>query len=262
MSAAAAPAVACAGVAVEAGARRLLDGLAFDVPRGQRVALLGASGAGKTTLLRLVSGLRWPSAGTVSVLGTPTAALRGRALRELRRRVGFLHQHDNLVPQLRVAHNVLIGRLGSWSLPKALWSLFWPQEVARAAHALGQVELADRLWSLPDELSGGEQQRVAIARLCVQEPELVLADEPASALDVRLARDVVRRLFELVDGGRTLIVSLHALDLLDAGFDRVLALRAGRLAFDGPPRALTRDVLRDVYGTELDRVRAPDAPPP
>ncbi|MCA8949526.1 MAG: ATP-binding cassette domain-containing protein, partial [Planctomycetes bacterium] len=156
--------VVLAGIGRRAGATVILDGIDLTVPRGQRVALIGPSGAGKTTLLRLCAGVLWPSDGTATVLGREIGELRGRALRALRREIGFLHQQDNLVPALRVAHNVLMGRLGTWSFAKALWSLLRPQELERADAALRRVELGERLWALPGELSGGEQQRVAIAR--------------------------------------------------------------------------------------------------
>lgn len=234
-----------------------LHDVSLVVPAGQRVALIGASGAGKTTLLRLVAALAQPTRGSVRTLGAATAGLHGRRLRELRRRVGFLHQHDNLVPQLRVAHNVLIGRLGRWSLWRSLWSLLRPRELDAVHAALERVELADRLWAMPDELSGGEQQRVAIARLLLQDPELVLADEPVSSLDQRLGREVVRRLFELVEpqsgsGRRTLLVSLHSLALLDSGFDRVVALRDGEVVADDVPAAFDRERLQLVYGAGFD----------
>ncbi|MCB9876828.1 MAG: ATP-binding cassette domain-containing protein [Planctomycetes bacterium] len=245
------------GLQVQVDGRRLLGPLDLRVEAGEKVALIGPSGAGKTTLLRLLAGLRWPSAGEARVLGALVGQLHGRALRDWRRRIGFLHQQDNLVPQLRVAHNVLIGRLGAWSLPKALWSMLRPQELDRAAAALADVELQPRLWSLPGELSGGEQQRVAIARLLVQEPELVLADEPASALDQRLAGDVVDRLVRFASTRRTLLVSLHALPLLDRGFDRVIALRDGRVVHDGPPSSLDRGVLGALYGASLDWLGEP-----
>ncbi|MCK5941486.1 MAG: ATP-binding cassette domain-containing protein, partial [Planctomycetes bacterium] len=220
------------------------------------VGIIGPNGAGKTTLLRLVSGLVWPSDGAVRVLGQQTGVLSGRALHAFRRRVGFLHQQDNLVPQLRVAHNVLMGRLGAWSWWRALSSLLFPRELDRAEAALRRVELGDRLWAMPDELSGGERQRVAIARLLLQEPEVVLADEPVSSLDVRLGREIVARLLELADGDRALICSLHSLALLDAGFDRVVALRGGAVCFDGVPAELDRGRLREIYGAELARVEA------
>lgn len=240
-----------ADVTFEIAGKKVLDGITLSIPRGQRVALIGPSGAGKTTLLRLVNGNAWPTRGRVEALGECTGQLAGRALQRFRRQIGFLHQQDNLVPQLRVAHNVLMGRLGSWSLWRALWSLVRPQELERAHAALLRVELGDRLWALPDELSGGEQQRVAIARLLLQEPHVVLADEPVSALDVRLGREVVLRLFELVQQDRTLVVSLHSLGLLDAGFDRVIAMQSGRIVHDGDPSSLTRGDLESIYGAEL-----------
>lgn len=252
------PDVEFRGVAKHIGDSVLLRDLSLQIPRGQRTALIGPSGAGKTTLLRLVAGVLWPSTGSVHVLGTVTGSLHGRQLCQLRRQIGFLHQQDNLVPGLRVAHNVLMGRLGTWSLWKALWSLVRPQDVERAHAALQQVELGHRLWALPDELSGGEQQRVAIARLLLQEPRIVLADEPVSSLDIRLGREVVQLLLGLTGRDRTLVVSLHTLELLGLGFDRVLALRAGELVYDGAPDGLSRDLLRDVYGAEYQTLRLDD----
>ena len=147
------------------GERQILQDVTFTVAPGKQVALIGPSGSGKTTLLRMFSGVLWPSSGSVLTLGRDTSSLGSGDLCKLRKQVGFLHQSDNLIPGLRVAHNVLMGRLGAWSFPRALWSLFWPQEVDRAHAALQRVELGDRLWALPGALSGGEQQRVAIARL-------------------------------------------------------------------------------------------------
>jgi phosphonate transport system ATP-binding protein len=244
-----------AGATKRIGERVVLHDITLAIPRGQRVALIGPSGAGKTTLLRLVAGVLWPSSGDVRVLGQRTGELHGRALCRLRQQIGFLHQQDNLVPGLRVAHNVLIGRLGKWKIGKALWSLLRPQELARAEAALQRVELGARLWALPEELSGGEQQRVAIARLLLQEPRVLLADEPASSLDIRLGREVVSMLLELADRSTTVVVSLHTLDLLRLGFDRVLAMRGGRIVFDGPVAALTRRHLHDVYGEEYHTLR-------
>src|SRR5690606_37748911 len=197
---------------------------------GERVAVIGPSGAGKTTLFRLVAGLIKPATGQVLTLGHDTSRLSGRRLLQLRREVGFLYQHDNLIPQLRVIHNVLMGRLGYWSLPRSMWSLLWPQESELATGALNQVQLGDRLWAFPDELSGGQQQRVAVARLMVQRPRLVLADEPVSALDIRLGQDIIRLLIELArQRCAPLIINLHTLDLLPGNFDRVLALKDGEV---------------------------------
>lgn len=234
---------------------RVLQQVSLQVAAGERVALIGASGAGKTTLLRTIAGVTWPSAGTARVLGEDVGTLRGRALCRLRRRIGMIWQHDNLIPGLRVAHNVLMGRLGEWPLWKALWSLLVPRELDVARAALARVELEPRLWALPGELSGGEQQRVAVARLLVQRPRIVLADEPVSSLDIRLGRDVVRLLLGLQqENGSTLVASLHSLDLLGEGFDRVVALRQGRVHWSGAPRELDQALLRDVYGAEFRRL--------
>ncbi len=244
-------AVSFEGVRKDYARTTVLGPLDLSVERGERVAVIGPSGAGKTTLLRLAAGLLWPTAGKVLALGQDTSALSGRALRELRARVALLAQDGNLVGSLRVVHNVAIGRLSRWSVARALFSLAWPQELERLRAALREVELEQRLWDLPGTLSGGEQQRVAIARLLVQEPELLLADEPASSLDPRLGREVVARLARAADArGATLVVSLHTLDLLSEGFDRIVALRAGRVFWQGPLSVLSRAILRELYGAE------------
>ncbi len=254
------PDIEFASVEKRIGDKVLLTGLTLQVPRGQRVALIGPSGAGKTTLLRLIAGVIWPSSGTIQVLGQTTGTLRGRALARLRAQVGFLHQQDNLVPGLRVAHNLLMGRLGHWSLLRSLWSLLRPQQLDLAHAALQRVELGHRLWALPGELSGGEQQRVAIARLLVQAPQVLLADEPVSALDMRLGRDVIHLLLDAAAGRSTTITSLHSLNLLAEGFDRVLALRDGRLVFDGAPGQLSRALLHDIYGAEYRALHLDELP--
>lgn len=244
-------AVLLAGVEVRFGASTVLADLDLDVKAGQRVAVIGPSGAGKTTLFRTIAGILPPYRGRVLTLGRDTARLRGRRLRQLRSEVGLIYQNDNLIPQLRVVHNVLMGRLGQWSLPRALLSLIWPQELDRARAALREVELEPRLWAMPGELSGGQQQRVAIARLMLQQPRLMLADEPVSQLDIRLGRDVIELLSNLAaTQSATLMVNLHSLELLGSHFERVIALRDGRLIWDGQVAALDRGLLREVYGAE------------
>jgi len=241
------------------GGRTVLAGVDLAVPVGERVALIGPSGAGKTTLLRLAAGVLAPDAGRVTVLGQDTAHLHGRELKQVRRDVGLLYQLDNLVPSLRVVHNVLMGRLGHWSAARALLSLLIPQQLGLARSALARVELAHRLWALPGELSGGEQQRVAVARLLVQSPRLMLADEPVASLDVRLGREIIQLLCSIArEQGRTLLVSLHALDLLGGHVDRVIALSGGNIAWQGPPEALSQPVLRRVYGAEYESLRLAD----
>jgi phosphonate transport system ATP-binding protein len=245
--------------------REVLAGLDFCIREGERIAIIGPSGAGKTTLLRLLAGVIAPDSGRVLALGKDTARLSAAQLSSLRREIGVLYQSDNLIPSLRVVHNVLIGRLGSWSVLRALISLFMPRELDRARAALREVEMEARLWDLPGALSGGEQQRIAIARLIVQAPRAMLADEPASSLDQRLGREVIARLSALADKRQaTLVVSLHTLDLLGEHFDRILALSAGRIFWQGAVQDLTRGILRDLYGAEysslhLDEIEIVDA---
>lgn len=241
------------------GQRRVLDDINLTVNRGERLAVIGPSGAGKTTLFRLIAGLIKPDQGSVITLGRNTGNLSGKRLRTLRREVGFLHQQDNLIPQLRVVHNVLMGRLGYWHLPRAVVSLLWPQQLNLAVNALEKVELADRLWSLPDQLSGGQQQRVAVARLMVQQPPLILADEPVSALDLRLGQEIIGLLCELSQQqAATLLINLHTLDLLQGNFDRVVALRAGRVFWQGTPAQLSQHLLRELYGAEYRALHLDD----
>ncbi|HUH87150.1 MAG TPA: ATP-binding cassette domain-containing protein [Pusillimonas sp.] len=245
------PPVVVDGAAVVYGHKTVLADVALSVKAGERVAVIGPSGAGKTTLFRLLAGLVKPAQGHVQTLGHDVSRLEGRRLAQLRREVGFLHQQDNLIPQLRVVHNVLMGRLGYWPLPRALLSLLWPQQAHLAIQALARVELADRLWALPDELSGGQQQRVAVARLIVQQPRLVLADEPVSALDLRLGQEVIGLLCDMaVHENVTLMINLHTLDLLQGNFDRVIALRAGRIFWQGAPADISQHLLRELYGAE------------
>ncbi len=239
------------GVSRSFGGEPVLADISLQIRRGERVAIIGPSGAGKTTLFRLLSAVLKPSSGSVIALEQDTRRLRGRALRRLRRDIGVLYQNDNLIPHLRVVHNVLMGRIGHWSMARTLFSLFWPQQLSMARTALQQVELAAKLWSMPGELSGGQQQRVAIARLIVQRPRVMLADEPVSQLDIRLGREIIGLLANVsAQLGATLLVNLHTLELLHEHFDRVIALRQGQLFWQGAPDEVSRELLHALYGAE------------
>ncbi|WP_240619651.1 phosphonate ABC transporter ATP-binding protein [Blastococcus sp. TF02-8] len=216
---------------------------------GERVAVVGASGAGKSTLLGVLDGTVPPTAGHVEVHGTDPAGLRGRALRRLRARTGTVRQHLDLPGPLRVVHNVNAGRLGSWSAARAAWSLLAPQGTAEVRAALDRVGLADRVHERTDRLSGGQRQRVAVARLLVQRPELVLADEPASALDPALADVVLELLGSLaVAGGGALVAALHDPALALRHCDRVVGLEHGRVVLDAPAASLGVTALEGFYG--------------
>ncbi len=216
---------------------------------GERVAVLGASGAGTSTLLGVLNGSVAPTAGQVRVLGADPGALNGPALRRLRARTGTMHQHLELVGPLRVVHNVNAGRLGTWSAARALRSLVQPQGLDDVRTALARVGLADRMFERTDRLSGGQRQRVALARLLVQRPDLVLADEPASALDPALADRALELLGELaLDRGGALLACLHDPALALRHCDRVVGLAAGRVTLDAPAAQLSLAELEGFYG--------------
>ncbi|MEX5718957.1 phosphonate ABC transporter ATP-binding protein [Geodermatophilus maliterrae] len=234
---------------VRFGTATALDSVDLTVGPGERVAVVGASGAGKSTLLAVANGAVPPSAGSVEVLGQDPAALRGRDLRRLRARVGTVHQHLELAGPLRVVHEANAGRLGSWPAARAAWSLVRPQGVPEVVAALEQVGLADRVFDRTDALSGGQRQRVAVARLLVQRPDLVLADEPASALDPVLTERVLDLLAGLASSrGGALVVALHDPALALRRCDRVVGLAAGRLVLDAPAAALSAAELAAFYG--------------
>ena len=211
---------------------------------GERVALVGASGAGKSTLLAVANGSVPPASGAVRVLGASPAD------RRVRTRVGTVHQSLELVGRLRVVHEVNAGRLAGWSAARAAWSLLRPQGLPEVLAALEQVGLADRAFERTEQLSGGQRQRVAIARLLVQRPDLVLADEPASALDPVLADRALALLGEpaLARGG-ALVAALHDPGLVRRHCDRVVGLAGGRVVLDSPVAALSAADLAELYGT-------------
>jgi phosphonate transport system ATP-binding protein len=223
------------------------------VPAGQTVALVGPSGAGKTTLLRIAAGLVLPSEGTVEVHGHAIGRLPpGRERAEL---VGVVAQQFDLVPHLSALHNVLAGRLGSWSVWKTLVSLVVPPERHLAMVALQRVGVADRARLRAGRLSGGEQQRVAIARVLVQDPAVLLADEPVASLDPARAREITELLVGIArQSGKTLVASIHAVELARAHFDRVVGLRNGLIQFDQPTTLVTDAMLAELY--ELQGLRS------
>ncbi len=216
------------------------------VAAGEAVALVGPSGAGKTSLLRVLAGQLVPSGGAVRLAGREPARLRGRA--ELPRRVGLVSQRLDLIPQLSVKHNVQAGALGRWGLLRSLAALVLPLEHPPARDAVTRVGLGELFGQRVAELSGGEQQRVALARLLVQDPAVVLADEPVASLDPALADDLLALLRDLVrEQGRTLVTSLHTPDFARRHFDRLVGLRDGSIAFDLPAREVTDEILRALY---------------
>ena len=240
------PILAVQGVSKSYPNSRALESLSVAIHPGERVALAGPSGSGKTTLLYLMAGLLQPDRGEIAIDGYPLAHLTpGKQLSSL---VGLVHQQYDLVPHLPVVHNVLAGRLGQWSLLRSLASLVWPQERHLAESALAQMGIGDKINQRTSRLSGGEQQRVAIARLMVQSPKVILADEPVASLDPALSEEMLDLLTELTyQDNRTLVVSLHSPYLIKKYCSRVLGLREGRLMFDLPSSQLTEPALDQLY---------------
>ena len=236
---------------VHPNGQRALSRVSLQVAAGERVAVIGPSGAGKTSLLRVAGAALRPTEGRVQTLGHNPWQLGARALRRLRVRIGVIHQAPPIPPQLRVITAILAGRLGQWSTWKAIASLVYPVDIAGAHAVLSQLELADRLFDRCDRLSGGQLQRVGIARVLYQAPEFMLADEPVSALDPALADAAVGQLIAQSErSGATLVASLHAVDLALKWFPRIVGLRAGEMVFDRPAREVTRAMLVELYATE------------
>ncbi len=234
------------------GAAPALAGVDLDICAGEHVALVGPSGAGKSTLLALCNGMLRPSAGRVEVLGVDLGAASRAQRRAVRPRVGTIHQQLHLVGPLRVVHNVNAGRLGRWGTLRSLASLVRPLGTAEVADALRRVGIEEMLDRRTDRLSGGEQQRVALARILVQDPDLILADEPVSSLDPARSEEVMALLTRVVaDRRRTLLVSLHDFEIARRRCQRMVGLRDGRIVFDLPA-----DQVGDAARDELYLARA------
>lgn len=211
---------------------------------GEKVALVGSSGAGKSTLISLLNGTICPTYGQVWVLGRNLARLKPHSVRQLQRQIGTIYQQFHLVNNLQVIHNVNAGHLGRWSFFQAAFSLMFPLDVETAVGALRQVGIAQKVYQRCDRLSGGQQQRVAIARVLVQDPVAILADEPVASLDPELSREIMRLLGGLE---KTLVVSLHDFELARRCCDRIVGLRDGRVLFDCAAEGVTLEMVDELY---------------
>lgn len=228
-----------------------VDDVTLRIPDGQFVGVIGRSGAGKSTLLRLINRLVEPSMGSIAFGDREVTALRGAALRQWRRDCAMIFQQFNLVDRLDVLTNVLVGRLSNHGFLTSMAMRFSDEERAEAIHALDRLDLVPQAMQRAGTLSGGQQQRVAIARALVQRPRIMLADEPIASLDPGNATRVMEALRTINrQDGLTVLVNLHTLDTAREYCERIIAMRQGRVMFDGTARQLTNDVVRDIYGSD------------
>jgi phosphonate transport system ATP-binding protein len=230
---------------------RALRGVDLTVSAGQVVALIGPSGAGKSTLLRCINLLVRPSAGTVRLDGERLDTLSGRRLREARTRIGMIFQEYALVERLTVLENVLSGRLGRMPLKMSLLRRYSGSDVGDALSLLDEVGLKNQFEKRADALSGGQRQRVGIARALMQDPAILLVDEPTASLDPKTARQIMRLLVAMSTQRKLpAIVNLHDVHIARLFAGRIVGLREGLIVFDGPPADLTDEVLNQIYGEE------------
>jgi len=230
---------------------RALEHVDLRVEQPQVVAIIGTSGAGKSTLIRCINRLIEPSAGTIMLKDTNITALSQSALRLTRRRMGMIFQEYNLVERLTVMENLLSGRLGYVSFWRAYRRNYPPADIRTAFELLDRVGLEGYANTRADALSGGQRQRVGIARALMQDPDLLLVDEPTASLDPKTARQIMRLICELaLEHGTPALVNIHDVGLAQAFADRIVGLSGGRVVFDGPPAKLDQQVLTDIYGEE------------
>jgi phosphonate transport system ATP-binding protein len=234
------------------GTRRALDSVSLDVADGEFIGIIGRSGAGKSTLIRSINRLHEPTSGKIMFNNTDVTALKGKALRQWRADCAMIFQQFNLSGRMDVLTNVLIGRLQKHATLPSLFKFFTTEERAAAVATLSRLDLADAALQRAETLSGGQQQRVAIARALMQEPKLILADEPIASLDPKNSEAVMDALADANKrSGITVLCNLHDLDVAEQYCGRIIGMEKGKIVFDGPPAALDRDMKLRIYGQDL-----------
>lgn len=228
------------------GHQTVLDGLSFSIYPQEKVAIIGSSGSGKTTLMSLLMKLKQPDSGEIMIQAQSIKEYTQRKI--YAQKIGMLNQQYDLIEELPVLQNVLCGHLNDWSFTKALKSFIRPKDTTVALQALEQVGLREKAAQLTYHLSGGEKQRVALARLLVQQPTIVLVDEPTSSLDPARSHDILSLITRLTEEqNQTLIASMHSIEYVKQYFDRVIGIKDGQICFDGPTMKLTHDVIKQIY---------------
>lgn len=229
-----------------------LRSISLTAKSGEIIAIIGPSGSGKTTFLNILATALRPTGGSVAILAQQPWTLTKRGLKQLRSVIGLIHQSAPIPLQQRVITAVLAGRLGKWPLWKAILSLLYPVDITGPQNCLARLELADRLFVRCDTLSGGQLQRVGVARVLYQAPMLILADEPVAALDPVLSDRTISELITDVKARQaTLVSSLHAVDIALRWFPRIIGMRNGEIMFDLPASAVTETLLKELYASEM-----------
>jgi len=237
------------------GGVKALDKVSFNVEKGEFLAVIGLSGSGKSTLLRCINRLVEPTDGQILWNGLDLTAASQDEMRHIRRKIGMVFQHFNLVSRSKVITNVLAGRLGYVNPMMSLINHFPKEDLDMALKEMDRVGIANQAHKRADELSGGQQQRVGIARAMMQDPEMILADEPVASLDPVLAHSIMQYLEKInAEEGVMVICSLHFLDLVHRYADRAIALNEGRLMFDGSPKDIDDVKFKEIYGKEAERI--------
>ncbi|MDP2781977.1 phosphonate ABC transporter ATP-binding protein [Devosia sp.] len=233
------------------GDKVAVDDVTLEIPQGQMVGVIGRSGAGKSTLLRMINRLTDVSAGVIEFDGVKVSELRGRTLRNWQRDCAMIFQQFNLVPRLDVITNVMLGMLNQHNTLASMLNLFPREDILRAIDILERLGISEHGPKRAEALSGGQQQRVGIARALMQNPRIILADEPIASLDpmnAQVVMDTLRRIHD--EDGRLVICNLHTLDTARRYCDRVIGMRAGQIVFDGRAEELTTAVAREIYGAD------------
>ena len=234
------------------GATRAVDDVSLSIETGERIGIIGRSGAGKSTLIRLINRLVAPESGQILYHETDVLRLRGRALKDWRAKCAMIFQQFQLIDRLDVITNVLVGCLAGRPFFQAMIKSFGPEDRARAILELDRLDLTQTVFQKAGTLSGGQKQRVAIARALMQDPELILADEPVASLDPRNTQVVMDQLRAInTERGITIVINLHSLDLARSHCSRIIGMAGGRIVFDGRPDELGPDALKLIYGADM-----------
>ncbi|HEX9060063.1 MAG TPA: phosphonate ABC transporter ATP-binding protein [Clostridia bacterium] len=234
---------------------KALEDISFEIKQGEFVAIIGPSGSGKSTVLRCINKMIEPSGGRIIFNGKEISSIGGKKIRDVRRQIGMVFQHYNLVNRLTVLQNVLHGRLGYMSTIKGVFSLYSEEDKQKAITLLERVGMSEYIYRRAGELSGGQKQRVGIVRALMQEPSLLLCDEPIASLDPNSAKVIMDLIWTLTkENGISCIVNLHQVHVAKEYATRVIGVRSGKIVFDGPPFMLTSTIIEKIYDTPIEKL--------